>query len=495
MISDLGLPDGNGMDIVASIKTNPRLRNHDTPFIALTAHQDLETHKKALAAGFLEIDTKPLEKERAYTFFEKYSVIAVTAPKVAMDDLAVIDLTLAMKRINATEPSNALHLLKVFFNMLDEDIGMLKENQQREDINAIRDILHRAQGGFAYLGIPRLERAWTALNDAMKTTADVKKVVHLFNVVYKEADLFQEEYRSGKFHAPPMKFNKSVPDTVMTETEPLMAPQPTANESMLVFPHRVLFIEDDSICFLMGKTLLLCYTENLDTATNVAEALDKLANNDYDLVISDLGLLDGNGMDIVSSIKANSACRNSRTPFIALTAHQDPKMHQKAIAAGFVEITTKPLTKDRAYTFFKKYPLIDVTAPKVAMDDLPIIDVALGMKRIGATEPKIALDMLKIFADTLDQDIIPLKNAQKQEDVKAIRDVLHKMRGGFSYTGVPRIERACIELHNAVKAVDDLKKISDLFDAVYEEVKLFKEKYFAIMGFPAYPAQSGNEPG
>jgi len=94
------------------------------------------------------------------------------------------------------------------------------------------------------------------------------------------------------------------------------------------FAHELLIIEDDKTCLFAEKNLLSGYTNKIDSAENVADALKKLAAKRYDLVISDLGLPDGSGNDIVAQVKANPKSPNYKTPFVAMTAHQDALKHQ-----------------------------------------------------------------------------------------------------------------------------------------------------------------------
>lgn len=250
----------------------------------------------------------------------------------------------------------------------------------------------------------------------------------------------------------------------------------TTDKVMPSFLHKVLLIEDDIMSLIAQKKLCSTLTKNIDTALNVSEALMKLKSNHYDLVISDLALPDGSGIDILTWVKTNKDCKNHKTPFVALTARKDIEMHQKAIGAGFFEVSTKPLSKERAHAFLAKYPAAELVTTREP-SELPVIDLALAMTRIGATKPEEAIEIFKILMRTIDEDFGNLKYGQEQKDVAAIRSVLHKVRGGFCYTGVPRLEKTCAELHNAVKATDDIRKITHLFDTVYQEVQAFKEEY------------------
>ena len=158
--------------------------------------------------------------------------------------------------------------------------------------------------------------------------------------------------------------------------------------------------------------MLSGYTNKIDSAENVADALKKLSTKRYDLVISDLGLPDGSGNDIVARIKASPESPNHQTPFVAMTAHQDAVKHKQATDAGFLAIGTKPLSVDKAVEFLKTYPAKG-SEVELEGDELSVIDIALGMKRIGAKTEGNAIEALGILYETLQEDIPALKEAQR----------------------------------------------------------------------------------
>ncbi len=250
------------------------------------------------------------------------------------------------------------------------------------------------------------------------------------------------------------------------------------------FAHELLIIEDDKTCLFAEKNLLSAFTSHIDTAENVVEALEKLASKRYDLVISDLGLPDGSGNDIVAKVKANLESPNYNTPFVAMTAHQDALKHQQAKAAGFTATNTKPLGSEKATELLNTYSAqgagdsLQETAIPSRTEDYPVIDLALGMKRTAAMTENQAIEVLGILWETLQVDIPLLRLAEENNDIEAANALLLKIRGGLCYTGAPRLEAACEALYNEAKSgIKDLRKIHGLFSVLYDESKLFVEQY------------------
>jgi PAS domain S-box-containing protein len=251
------------------------------------------------------------------------------------------------------------------------------------------------------------------------------------------------------------------------------------------FTHELLIIEDDKTCLFAEKNLLSAFTNHIDTAETVAEALEKLALKGYDLVISDLGLPDGSGNDIVAKVKATSESPNHNTPFVAMTAHQDVLKHQQAMTAGFTATNAKPLDSEKATELLNTYPA--QKTPVLPQEDhailsktqgYPVIDLNLGMQRIAVNNEEPAIEALGILWETLQEDIPLLQKAKENNDIEGVNVLLLKIRGGLCYTGAPRLEQAGEALYSAAKSdIQDLRKIHNLFSAFYDEAKLFTEQF------------------
>ncbi|BDX07066.1 response regulator [Planctobacterium marinum] len=105
---------------------------------------------------------------------------------------------------------------------------------------------------------------------------------------------------------------------------------------------RILIVEDDSIIgdgLVMGLQMdeyAVDWVENLKTA-NAA-----LATNNYDLMILDLGLPDGSGLDILRKLRREK----SSLPVIILTAYDELSDKIKGLDAGADDYLVKPFDLD-----------------------------------------------------------------------------------------------------------------------------------------------------
>ena len=114
-------------------------------------------------------------------------------------------------------------------------------------------------------------------------------------------------------------------------------------------------VEDNQLARLGAMQILQSANCNVGAAEDVAQAKQLLHANKFDLIISDLGLPDGSGNDIVRAVKSDQQSLNYDTPFLALTAHDDTENLTAAKNAGFLLVMIKPLLKDKVSKILDKY--------------------------------------------------------------------------------------------------------------------------------------------
>lgn len=107
-------------------------------------------------------------------------------------------------------------------------------------------------------------------------------------------------------------------------------------------PLRILLVEDNQDTTLAMVTLLGLSGHSVDAAATVADARSMASNGHYDLLISDLGLPDGNGMDVVRAF-----AQHQSAPSIAMTGYGMDEDIRRCRDAGFTAHVTKPVGFDR----------------------------------------------------------------------------------------------------------------------------------------------------
>jgi len=102
---------------------------------------------------------------------------------------------------------------------------------------------------------------------------------------------------------------------------------------------RVLLVEDHEPTRIALTQLLMRRSYKVITAASIAEARTLAAAQNFNLVVSDIGLPDGNGYDLMAELQKNGAVKG-----IALTGYGMEQDVARSHAAGFVAHLTKPVS-------------------------------------------------------------------------------------------------------------------------------------------------------
>jgi signal transduction histidine kinase/CheY-like chemotaxis protein len=110
----------------------------------------------------------------------------------------------------------------------------------------------------------------------------------------------------------------------------------------LVSNKRVLFVEDNQLNVLLGRTILKKWKITFDIAYNGVEAFDLFVKNDYDVILTDIHMPEMDGLELTQLIRKYDDGAKSDIPIIALTASVLEEERETFFDSGFNFIVSKP---------------------------------------------------------------------------------------------------------------------------------------------------------
>jgi CheY-like chemotaxis protein len=108
----------------------------------------------------------------------------------------------------------------------------------------------------------------------------------------------------------------------------------------------ILLVDDDNENLLPLKMFLENEKADVTPAGNALEALKHLAERDFHLMITDIGMPEIDGYELVSRLRADSGARNAALKAIALTAYASVDDRERALGSGFHAHLAKPVNFD-----------------------------------------------------------------------------------------------------------------------------------------------------
>jgi DNA-binding response OmpR family regulator len=99
-------------------------------------------------------------------------------------------------------------------------------------------------------------------------------------------------------------------------------------------------VEDST---LVTDAFRILFTEtgyDVDVAATVAEGIERGTANAADLMLLDLSLPDGNGLEVLEELRERGVPPRAT---LAMTGHDDAKTHRACLEAGCADVLLKPL--------------------------------------------------------------------------------------------------------------------------------------------------------
>ena len=142
----------------------------------------------------------------------------------------------------------------------------------------------------------------------------------------------------------------------------LHSPRPTAMQ--VDRPRRVLLVDDDRLVRMVLAALLRRMDAICVTASDGAEAVDKCASGEFDLVIMDLRMPVMDGLEATRRIREMDA----DVPIVGLTANTMPEDTARFMRSGANEVIYKPISADNVEKLLSRYSNYSSSSPTNSHD-------------------------------------------------------------------------------------------------------------------------------
>ena len=154
----------------------------------------------------------------------------------------------------------------------------------------------------------------------------------------------QSQFKEGSIFVVqiPQKINKlSKP---MTEEELSNTAKDLYNNKTTNYgDKKILIVDDNKLNIKVAKRALDDFNLDIDECYDGEECLEKVSNNNYDLILMDIMMPNMSGETALRKLKEDS---NFETPVIALTADAVAGAEEKYKDEGFKDYISKPFNKD-----------------------------------------------------------------------------------------------------------------------------------------------------
>lgn len=218
-------------------------------------------------------------------------------------------------------------------------------------------------------------------------------------------------------------------------------------------PLTVMAVDDNPANLKLIGALLEEQVQHIILCDHAERAIHQARLQKLDIILMDIQMPD------IDGIRASEIIRglplHTNTPIVAVTAHALEGEREQLIAAGMNDYLAKPIDEDKLSQLLRRYTLGHTLSQMPVSAVAPSLDWSLALRQ-AANKPDLARDLLQMLLDFLPEVQAQIENGMTTNDVTGLRELIHKLHGSASYSGVPRLKQLCQRLEKNLRQASDI---------------------------------------
>ncbi|WP_435927646.1 two-component sensor histidine kinase BarA [Dryocola sp. BD613] len=234
------------------------------------------------------------------------------------------------------------------------------------------------------------------------------------------------------------------------------APELSASVSSGKFPMTVMAVDDNPANLKLIGALLEDHVQNVVLCESGLQAIDRAKQMQIDIILMDIQMPEMDGIRACELIR--QLPHHQQTPIVAVTAHAMAGQKEKLLSAGMNDYLAKPIEEQKLHNLLIRYQPGGIAAllpapPEAvspASNKNQTLDWALALHQ-AANKPDLARDMLQMLLAFLPEVRNTVEEQLVGEEPPGLVDIIHKLHGSCSYSGVPRLKNLCQQLEHEMR--------------------------------------------
>ncbi len=246
----------------------------------------------------------------------------------------------------------------------------------------------------------------------------------------------------------------------------------------------ILVVDDNEINQVVAESLLQAFGINTVVAANGQEAIEKLKNNDIDLVFMDCQMPVMDGFTATQQIRLGEAGQTVSTiPIIAMTAGAMSTDKEQCLKSGMNDYLTKPFTPERIEEMVHTWLTSDLSDfstynPEADLDNETVItefednavwDKQIFLKRI-LNDKSLFNKLVTLFCETIPERYEHLALAISNQNFDEIHSIAHSFKGACANISAEYLEQLSHQLQTAATD-NNMSEINILWPQFQQQYK------------------------
>jgi PAS domain S-box-containing protein len=240
---------------------------------------------------------------------------------------------------------------------------------------------------------------------------------------------------------------------------------------------RILVTEDNLINQKIIAKLLKNWGMESEVCNSGFEALEKVKNESYDLILMDIQMPEISGFDTTQKIRSQTSEYCQKVPIIALTAHIWSDSDKEYELKGMNDFVFKPFEPDDLKMKILRYGQAFKNSRNHSNKGL---SYSISQLANGDSKFRNELNLLNI--EILDELEKALNQAIETQNMEIFKSVVHKSKISLQIMKAEKLENLLFEIQQLmINKPWDLSKIRQLVSAIEIECKRLHENLLADM--------------
>jgi two-component system, sensor histidine kinase and response regulator len=235
-------------------------------------------------------------------------------------------------------------------------------------------------------------------------------------------------------------------------------------------PRRILLVEDNEINRRVASAMLRSRGHQVIMLENGQEAVDILANEEFDVVLMDMQMPIMDGYLATAEIRKREKKTGGHIPIVAMTAEALKGDREHCLVSGMDDYVSKPILQVELFRAVERFPAVcldatrssavekaiqctPATQPQVVESQLSSVpppqpramDWSLAKERLPGG-PKMMQEFVNLFKQDSPARLLDIRHAIETRDAELLRRSSHTLKSNLNYFGATTAAELALSL-------------------------------------------------
>jgi len=255
----------------------------------------------------------------------------------------------------------------------------------------------------------------------------------------------------------------------------------STESDIIIAPHwqykKMLMIEDNPANLVYAKGVFSDWGIKLDVAESITEVIPMITHKQYDCILSDVKLPDGNGLEFIAGLRAAKGAINQNTPVIVLTASANEKEASYSKSINVQSYIGKPFPPELLVSELKKIldqPIKKEKETSTTIEQSPLKEDEYfnQLQKVFKNKNKVKVEMLDIFLSQIPLALREMEATLEQENIDDFHFQAHRIKSTINIIGLPILSPIITKIDDYCYKKVNLEQIPTLFEQFKKQAQI-----------------------